>query len=112
MARLIWVLILLMPITGLAQRYKTVELKPIAKQGWQYYYDLKKVGTPLALEVPLLALNDEEVNKNWGTSKAFRSASALVSIAPLIYLVTIASNQTYGDPTTFWIIMGAHLRLS
>jgi hypothetical protein len=105
MARLICFFIFLMPITLFAQRYKTVELKPITKQGWKYYYDLKQVSSPIALEVPLMALNDEEIVRNLKASKSLRSVSGLIIIAPLIYLVTISSNG-YADPTTFWIILG------
>lgn len=106
MARLICLFIFLIPISLFAQRYKTVELKPITKQGWKYYYDLKKVSSPVALEVPLMALNDEEIMKSMKASKSLRSFSALISIAPFIYLFTVPSSNGYTDPTVFWIILG------
>ncbi len=106
MTRLICVFVFLMPISLFAQRYKTVELKPIAKQGWKYYYDLKRVSSPIALEVPLMALNDEEIIKDVRASKTLRSVSALIAIAPLIYLITLTNNYGYTDPTVFWIILG------
>jgi hypothetical protein len=105
MARFIGIFILLLPLTLLAQRYKTLELKPISKQGWQYYYDLKRVSSPVALEVPLMALNDEEVTRYYRASKSFRIASGIVAGAPLIYLLTLPSNG-YVDPTVFLYVLG------
>lgn len=102
------VFILLLPGMVMAQRYKTVELKPIAKQGWRYYYDLKRVASPIALEIPLLALDDEEVIRYYRASKTLRGAAAAVSFIPLIYIITIPASG-YLDPTTFWIIFGGTL---
>jgi len=105
MVRLIGVLMLLLPAMLFAQRYKTIELKPITKQGWQYYYDFKRVSSPVALEVPLMALNDEEINRHFRAAKTLRAISSAISLYPLIYLFTIPSSG-YVDPTTFWIILG------
>ncbi|MDZ4715714.1 MAG: hypothetical protein SH819_09615 [Cytophagales bacterium] len=46
-----------------AQRYKTIELKPITKQGWSYFYDMKKIGSPTTLQFPLMAIQDEQVDR-------------------------------------------------
>lgn len=105
MGRFIVVLLLLIPTSLLAQRYQTIELKPITKQGWQYFYDLKRVSSPVALEVPLMALNDEEINRHFRASKTLRFVSGAISIAPALYLFSIPSNG-FADPTTFWLIMG------
>lgn len=106
MKRSVFVLLFLIPIVLFAQRYKTVELKPIAKQGWRYYYDLKRVASPVALEIPLMALNDEEVNQYYRTSKSLRSAASLVGVVPLVFLFTIPAT---GDDTTFWLVLGGTL---
>lgn len=106
MARLVYVCVFLMPITVFAQHYKTIELKPITKQGWQYYYNMKKVSSPIALEVPLMALNDEVIMRDLKASKAFQTASRVLTIAPLIYLITLSTNNGYSDPNTFWIVLG------
>jgi hypothetical protein len=103
MKQFLFVFIFLIPTALFAQRYKTVELKPIAKQGWRYYYDLKKVAHPVALEIPLLALNDEEVNQYYRTSKSLRTAANVVGILPLIFLFTIPAT---GDETAFWVVLG------
>lgn len=87
------------------QTYKTVELKPITQQGWRYFYDLKKVTSPVALEVPLLAVNDDEVNRYLKASKNWNSASAFVTLIPIIYILSLPRNS-YVDPNTFWWVFG------
>lgn len=109
MKMLIFLFVLLIPAGVLAQRYKTVELKPITKQGWRYYYDLKKVKSHLALEIPLMSLNDEEITKYVQASKAYQSAAIAVAFIPVVYIFTIPGNSGYVNPTTFWIIMGGSL---
>jgi len=108
MTRFIGALILLIPTALFGQRYQTIELKPITKQGWQYYYDLKRVSSPVALEIPLMALNDEEINRHFRASKTLRNVSYVISFAPLIYLFTLPSNG-YADPTTFWLVVAGTL---
>jgi hypothetical protein len=108
MVRLIGVLMLLLPATLFAQRYQTIELKPIAKQGWQYYYDLKRVSSPVALEVPLMALNDEEINRHFRAAKTLLNVSSVISFVPLIYIFTIPT-YGYADPNTFWLIVAGTL---
>ena len=97
--------LILAPILMLAQRYRTVELKPITKQGWKYFYDLKKVSSPIALEVPLMSLEDPEINRFVKSSKAWRTAGVIVSFAPVIYLISL-DKHTYVDQSTFWWIFG------
>ncbi len=58
------------PLIANAQRYRTVELKPITQQGWKYYYDLVKVASPASLEIPLRSVQDEEVDLYVKSSKA------------------------------------------
>lgn len=108
MKPLLVLMIFLVPVGAIAQRYQTVELKPITKQGWRYYYDLKKVRSPLALEIPLTALNDEEITRNYKASKAYQDVAAFVSVVPLVYLFTASSSGGY-IPEGFWIIIGGTL---
>lgn len=108
MKTIITICVLMIPISVYAQRYKTIELKPITKQGWRYFYDFKKVNAPIALEIPLMALNDDEVTTYYRTSKAFRTAAGVMSVVPIIYLFTLP-NTGYVDPTMFWIILGGTL---
>ncbi len=98
-------LLVVLPLVAAAQKYRTIELKPITKQGWQYYYDLKKVSSPVALEVPLLSLNDPEVNQYTKAYKGWNTASGLVTIIPLIYFISLPNNSSL-DSSTFWWVIG------
>lgn len=97
-------------VTGAAmsQTYKTVELKPITQQGWKYFYDLKKVSSPSALEVPLIAVNDEEVTRHLKGFRTYQTIESVVVIIPLVYVLSLPRNQ-YVDPNTFWWVFGGTL---
>jgi hypothetical protein len=103
---LLLVALILIPMIVFAQKYRTIELKPITKQGWKYFYDLKSVSSPLALEVPLISLQDDEINRQLKASKTWTTVGALITIAPVIYLVSLPRNS-YIEPTTFWWVFGA-----
>lgn len=92
-------------IPSTAQKYKTVELKPITQQGWKYFYDLNKVSSPHALEVPLLSVKDPEVTRYLKASQNWQLAESFVTIIPLVYILSLPRNQ-YVDQNTFWWIMG------
>lgn len=98
-------MLVVLPLLASAQKYRTIELKPITKQGWQYFYDLKKVSSPVALEVPLLSLNDPEVNRYTKAYKGWNTAGGLVTIIPLVYFLSLPKNG-YVDPNTFWWVFG------
>lgn len=104
----IFLLVLTSSQTAFSQKYRTVELKPITQQGWSYFYDMNKVSSPLALEVPLLAVKDNEVNRYLRASKNWRTAESFVTLIPLIYILSLPRNQ-YVDPNTFWWIFGGTL---
>lgn len=87
------------------QQYKTIELKPITQEGWRYYYDLKKVSSPAALEVPLIAVNDNEVNRYLKAYKNWNSAAGFITLVPLIYILSVPKNG-YVDEQTFWWVFG------
>lgn len=76
-----------------AQLTKSVELKPIYKQGSKYYYDLKKLKNGYALQVPLLALEDDEINKRFRNFTVVRKIGRYSYLMPLIYLITISSSN-------------------
>lgn len=108
MKKTLSLLSLLVLVAGQAiaqQKYKTVELKPITQQGWKYFYDLKRVSSPAALEVPLLAVDDPEVTRYLKASKNWKSAEQFVTLIPLVYFLTLPRTQ-YVDPNTFWWIFG------
>ncbi len=91
-----------------APQYKTVQLKPITQEGWKYFYDLRKVSGPAALEVPLLAVNDVEVTRYLRSYRSWNAAASAVTLVPLIYILSLPRNQ-YVDPNTFWWILGGSL---
>lgn len=97
--------LLLLSLSAYGQRYRTVELKPITQQGWKYYYDLKRVSSPVALEVPLLAVNDNEVTRYLKAYKGWNAASNFVTLVPLVYLLSIPRNG-YINQETFWWVFG------
>jgi len=102
---IISLLLIGLSLTAMGQQYKTIELKPITKQGWKYFYDLKKVSGPAALEVPLLAINDQEVNRYLNGYKAWHSAGTFLIFIPAIYVLAAPHNQSL-DYTTFWWVLG------
>jgi len=93
-----------------AQKYRTIELKPITKQGWSYYYDFNKVSSPVALEVPLLAVKDDEVTRYLKASRNWRTAESIVILVPLVYLLTLPKQGTV-DQETFWWVFGGTIAL-
>jgi hypothetical protein len=101
--------ILLLPAIGFCQRFKVVELKPIVNQGFSYYYDGKKVhGGAYGLQVPLLSLNDEEVNRKYQAFQIWEMVGSLTAIFPAVYLVSITQKQ-YVNQNEFWIVFGGSL---
>jgi hypothetical protein len=105
---ILFILMATVLLPALAQRYRTVELKPIAKQGWSYYYELKKVASPLALQIPLLALDDEEVTRHYRGYSTLVNVAGSLSVVPVIYILTLPSSS-YIDETTFWLVIGGTL---
>ncbi len=100
--------LLLLSLSARGQQYRTIELKPIAQEGWKYYYDLKRVSSPVALEVPLLAVNDDEVNRYLKAYKNWSAAAGLVTIIPIVYVLSIPRTG-YVDQETFWWVFGGTL---
>lgn len=88
------------------QRLKSVELKPIYKQGFRYYYDTKRVRTPHALQVPLLSLNDMEVDRRYKNFTLLSDGGSILAIAPLIYVISgTYSSGTGFNPNTFLLLI-------
>jgi hypothetical protein len=103
--RKLWVNLLIAGLysTIASAQYKTIELKPIQKHGWQYYYDFRKVSTPEALQIPLLAMEDERIIKYYNTFSGLQLVSGLVFLVPVIYVLYQAGN-TYYSSESFWTI--------
>ncbi len=89
-----------------AQSYKSVELKPIYKQGWKYYYDFRKVNSPSALQIPLQSLNDEEVNVRFRRYSTMQSLRGIGYFASVIYLIS-GSSSIQGSGEVFLGILAA-----
>jgi hypothetical protein len=95
--------IVLMTTGVVTAQYRTFELKPIQKQGWRYYYDFKKLSTPEALQIPLLAMEDDQIRRYYNTFAGLQTASSVVFLAPLLYVVSQANATSY-SPDTFWAL--------
>ncbi len=102
-------LLVLISSTLYGQRLKTVELKPIYKQGFRYYYDTKRVRTPHALQLPLLGLNDEEVKRRYKNFTLLSDAGNIIAFIPLIYVIsgTYSSGTGFNPDTFLWLILAA-----
>jgi hypothetical protein len=107
--KLITVLVLL-SVPGFAQ-FKTLELKPIQKHGWNYYYDFRKVSTADALQIPLLAMEDERINKYFNTYSSLQLVSGLVFAIPVLYAVYNITSSVY-DEDTFWVLTAGAIGVS
>lgn len=91
----------------LAQYRRTIELKPISNQGLQYYYDLRKVRTPYALQLPLLSIDDEETNARYRRFERLDLAGNLVFFLPTLYLFSEYNNNSVTSARTFlWLVVG------
>jgi hypothetical protein len=103
------ILILGIQLTLVAQKFQTIEMKPIVKQGGRYFYDFKKVhGGAYGLQIPLQSLNDEEVNRRYKNYRTYNQLAITSSIIPVVYILTISRNQVV-SPSEFWIIFGGAL---
>lgn len=89
------------------QKYKTIELKPIAKQGWNYFYDLKKVKSPYTLQFPLMAVEDQEVDKFYKSFQTIMVVSRATTVIPLIYILSQPASNISQE--TFWFIWGGSI---
>lgn len=108
----ITVLFFMLSLVGFAQRFKVVELKPMVKQGFSYFYDGKRVhGGAYGLQVPLLSLNDEEVNRHYRSFHIWQSVSAVTTIVPAVYLISLSGRQNINQEE-FWIVFGGSLAAS
>ncbi len=92
-----------------AQQLKSMKLKGIYHQGFNYYYDLKKVdGGAYGLQIPLQSLNDDEINKRYKTFKTLRTIESIVVVVPVLYafsLVPDARRHTV-NTSTIWTVYG------
>jgi hypothetical protein len=92
-----------------AQKFKTIELKPIVKQGGAYLYDLKRVhGGAYGLQIPLQSLDDNEVNRYYKSFRTWKTVGAVFSLIPAVYFISISRSQTF-DQNEFWITFGASM---
>ena len=88
-------------------QYKVLDLKPIQKQGLRYYYDFKKVSTPLALQIPLMALEDEQIAKNFRTFENLQLASDIVFVAPAVWILLALGGADISTESFWAVTLGA-----
>jgi hypothetical protein len=100
---------LIINISVFGQATQTVHLKPIHKQGLNYYYDFKKVdGGSYGLQIPLQSLEDPEIDLRYKNFKTLRRIGATAIFVPVIYLFSATSSSTTGrrsfSSQTFWLL--------
>ncbi len=93
-----------------AQQMKTMELKGIYQQGFNYYYNLKKVdGGAYGLQIPLQSLNDGEINRRYKTFRTLRKIESFIIIVPVVYAFSLVpdSRRHKVNTSTIWTVYGA-----
>jgi hypothetical protein len=105
------VITLLALLNSANAQFKTIELKPIQKHGLNYYYDFKKVTSPYALQIPLLAMEDDKINRYYNTFNGLQLVGGLVFAVPVLYAVYNITSNIY-DPQTFWTMTVGALGVS
>lgn len=90
-----------------AQFTKTIELKPIQAQGWKYYYDFKRVKSPYALQIPLQALDDQEINLRYRRFSNYQDIRGIAYFVPVIFLFTEEAASQSGANTFLALFAGA-----
>jgi hypothetical protein len=93
--RIVVLFLVMIPFCLSAQRTRTIELKPIYKQGFTYYYDMKKVKTPYALQVPLLGLEDDEITRRYKNFNRLTTIGNLASLIPVVYILSYTRSNSY-----------------
>jgi hypothetical protein len=96
-----------LPQLAISQRNKTIELKPVYNRGFTFYYDLKKLRTPYALQLPLLSLGDDEATRRYLNFERLKYVSGLVWIAPTIMLLNIDSGSFVSAQQFSLVLLGA-----
>lgn len=89
---------------------KQVQLKPIHYEGGRYYYDgVRLMGGTYGVQVPLMAVEDDEVNRRFKKYRTLHTISNLVNLVPLAYLYFLSNNQAGSRQITqqeFWLVFG------
>jgi len=97
-----------MVLQGLAQpTLRQAELKPIYHSGGRYYYDGKRLdGGAYGVQVPLMSLQDDEINRRYKTFRTLRIIGGVASTIPLFYILFENHNHQL-TRNEFWTIFGA-----
>lgn len=93
---------------------KQVELKAIHYQGGLYYYDgVRLHAGAYGVQVPLIAMQDDELNRRYKRFRTIRSISNTIGgLLPLAYLLYYANGGSGGrtsSSTEFWTIWGGSI---
>jgi hypothetical protein len=89
-----------------AQSTKSIQLKPIFKNGKRYFYDSKRVNSAHALQIPLEALKDDEINKHFNRFKIFQRVRGLAYLPALIYMIYTPINTNSQANTFLGLVAG------
>lgn len=91
-----------------AQFIRMVELKPISKRGFNYHYDLKRMRTPYALQLPLLQIEDDEVAMRYKRFENLDLLGEMLAFVPFIYLFSdLNPGGQAGFETFFLLVLGS-----
>ncbi len=102
----VFVLIFLMTFAGVtsAQFTKSIQLKPIYKHGWRYFYDTKKVNSAYSLQIPLEGIQNKDVDRYFKSFKTLQTLRGIVYIPALMYLFTNNIGSSKQNYDTYWYL--------
>jgi hypothetical protein len=83
-----------------AQSTKTIQLKPILKNGKHYFYGSKRVNSAYALQIPLEGIMDDQVNLYFKRFKRCQNFRAVAYI-PALLLIFYSPINTNSRGNTF-----------
>jgi hypothetical protein len=84
-----------LPLCAQVQTTRSVTLKPIYKNGGQYFYDAKKVHSAWSLEIPLQACNNADVTKHFQRFKRMQRFRGLAYVPMLVWFLSSYNSGTY-----------------
>jgi hypothetical protein len=83
-------------------------LKPISNRGFQYYYDLLRLRTPYALQMPLLSIEDSEVTRRYQNFERLDRVGDFLGIVPVVFLFSEWNDGGSNAARTFlWLLLGS-----
>jgi len=88
-----------------AQFTKSIQLKPIYKEGWKYFYGTKKVNSAYALQIPLEGIESNEVNHYFNSFKTLQNLRGFAYLPCVIYLFTNLNGSQQSAETFSYLLL-------